>query len=325
MRYDVVALGDYLIDYTPLPDSEGGNPVLEMNVGGTSANLAAGCAGFGLSTLAVGKVGDDILGRRIRALLAGLSVDTAGLVADTAGHATTQAMVTLTGGERSFSFFRRYNADIQLALDEIDLDAVLSARAIAYTGMSFNDEPIKSTNFAILEKARAKGILNAIDVNYREPLWDSEAKFRQTMPDVVRYLDFYKSSEEEAMMIAGQGTVEEAAAALLAMGPRLVAISCGPKGAYYRCADGAGHLNTYDTRKVDTTGAGDCFFAAMLYQVLRRGGLEELDCGELQSMVDFANAAGAVSISRRGGAASMPSLEEVHLCMKNEPKLEIAW
>lgn len=325
MQHDICAFGDYLIDFTPFPQQSSQNPVVEINVGGTSANLAACCARLGLSVLAVGKVGDDALGAHIRNLLACVGVDTTGLLLDEEGRATTQTLVSLIGGERSFSFFRKYAADICLPPEQVDIKAILACRAIAFTGMSFHDEPIKRTSFMLLEQARRQACFCAIDVNYRQKLWDSEEKFIQTMLQVIPYLDFYKSSEEEALMITRADTVEEAAEKLMRYGPGLVAISCGSKGAYYRCAQGEGKLSTYDTQKVDTTGAGDCFFGAMLYQILQSGGLKKLGYANIEKMVDFANAAGAVSITRRGGAASMPCVQQVVQCQENTARLEMAW
>jgi fructokinase len=142
---------------------------------------------------------------------------------------------------------------------------------------------------------------------------------------VIRRIDIYKSSEEEILLITGENTLDKAAEKISSWGPRLVLVSCGPKGAYFYYRGQTGISNTFDTVRVDTTGAGDCFMGAVLYKIIRRKGIADFKYDELLEILEFANAAGAVSISRRGGVASMPSFAEITGCVKNTKKLVIPW
>ncbi|MDR2020267.1 MAG: carbohydrate kinase [Treponema sp.] len=322
--YDIFALGDIIVDLTPCPASESGNPVYECNPGGTVANMAVSTARMGLKTLLAGCVGDEDLGRHVEKVIAGKGVDTSGVVFD-ADHFSTLAVITLKNGERSFSFSRKYAADINLKIEDVDMQKLLSSKIFHVSGMCFSDDPCKNTAFYAMEKAREAKIITTLDVNYRPLLWRSEDDFRQTLADVIRKIDIYKSSEEEILLITGENTLDRAAEKISSWGPRLVLVSCGPKGAYFYYRGQTGTGNTFDTVRVDTTGAGDCFMGAVLYKIINRNGTADFQYDELLEILEFANAAGAVSISRRGGVASMPGLDEIAGCMKNTKKLVIPW
>lgn len=322
--YDLCAFGDILMDMTPMPPSPNGNYVFESNAGGTVANMAVAASRFGLNTLLIGKVGDDILGRHIQDVIAKYGVDISGVATDPQAF-TTMSFVTLAGGERSFSFSRRHAADIALTMADVPVSKALDARVFHFSGMCLTDEPVRGTTFAMLDRMRARGRMITIDVNYRERLWSSEGDFVRTVPSVYPYLDVFKSSKEEILLLTGETTLEAATERIHRQGIELVVVSCGSMGAFYRLGDCCGTLNTYDTVPVDTTGAGDCFMSAMLYGLIKRGGLNGLRESELVAILDFANAAGAVSITGRGGASSMPTVAQVEHCMATVPRLEIPW
>jgi sugar/nucleoside kinase (ribokinase family) len=306
--YDIFALGDILIDLTPCPDSESGNPVYECNPGGTIANLAVSAARMGLETFLAGCVGDEELGHHIERVISEKGVDTSGIIFN-ADHFTTLTIITLKNGERSFSFSRKYAADINLKIEDVDIRKLLSSKIFHVSGMCFSDDPCKTTTFYALEKARKANIINTLDVNYRPLLWRSEEEFRKVLEDVIRQIDIYKSSEEEILRITGEDTLDKAAEKISSWGPRLTLVSCGSKGAYFYYQGQTGISNTFDTVRVDTTGAGDCFMGAVLYKIINRNGIEDFKYDELLEILEFANAAGAVSISRRGGVASMTVLD----------------
>jgi sugar/nucleoside kinase (ribokinase family) len=322
--YDIFALGDVLIDLTPCPASESGNPVYECNPGGTVANMAVSAARMGLKTLLAGCVGDEDLGHHIERVISEKGVDTSGIIFDV-DHFSTLTIITLKNGERSFSFSRKYAADINLKIEDVDIQKLLSSKIFHVSGMCFSDDPCKTTTFYALEKARKANIINTLDVNYRPLLWRSEEEFRKVLEDVIRQIDIYKSSEEEILLITGEDTLDKAAEKISSWGPRLTLVSCGPKGAYFYYQGQTGISNTFDTVRVDTTGAGDCFMGAVLYKIINRNGIADFKYDELLEILEFANAAGAASISHRGGVASMPGLDEIADCMKNTKKLVIPW
>lgn len=320
IMYDLCAIGDILVDFTPMDPSPAGNFVYECNAGGTIANLCAAAGKLGLKTLLVGKVGNDDLGRDIRKKVEECNVDVSACKFDDNAF-TTLSFVTLNNGERSFSFSRNNSADINLKLEDVPVEKVLNSKILHFSGMSLTDEPVRGTTLTLVKKAREKGILITLDVNYREKLWKSKEEAIEVFREAIPLVDIYKSCEEEAVLLTGEPTLEKAAEKLSTLGPKLIIISCGAKGAFYYYKGKTGHLNTYDTETVDTTGAGDCFMASLVYQVVKRGGIKDLTQEEIEEMIDFANAAGAQSITKRGGVSSAPTIEEIENCRKTVSKL----
>ncbi len=160
-----------------------------------------------------------------------------------------------------------------------------------------------------------------MDVNYRESLWASQEEAIEIIRKSLSYVDIYKSSEEEIALLTGEEDLEKAAKKIISYGPKMVIVSCGPKGSFYYYNGWTGCQNTYDTKPVDTTGAGDCFMAAVLYRIIKRGNIDGMTQNEIEDILDFANAAGAQSITKRGGVSSVPAISEIENCMKTVPRL----
>lgn len=322
-KYDICACGDIICDMTPLPDSCPGKMTFTCNIGGTSSNMAVATARLGMKTLLVGCLGDDVVGHDAYDMIREKGVITDCIVFDK--HAfTTLSFVRLHNGERSFSFSRFNSADTNLRLEDIDIEKTDQARIFHFSGMCLTNEPTRSTTLFLLDRARSAGKLVDIDVNYRDALWESEAKYIEELWSVVPKIDFFKASEEEIELLTGEKDIEVASRMIAEKGPKLIIISRGPKGAFFRFGDECGALPTYDIKPVDTTGAGDCFMGAILYSIIKRGGsIDDLTAEELYEIIDFANAAGAISIATRGGAISMPTIDQIIECRKTVPRLEI--
>lgn len=122
-------------------------------------------------------------------------------------------------------------------------------------------------------------------------------------------------------LITNESDLARGSQALLEMGPSLVLVSLGAKGAYYRNAVGAGHLPTYDVPTVDTTGAGDAFMGAIHYQLRRKAAedLRTLPAFELEEIVRFGNAAGSLTTTNGGAIPAMPSMVEIQNCIASIP------
>ena len=334
--FDVVAIGDALIDFTPLnlemaearEDDSNDNRGLsfEVNVGGTSANFCACAAKLGLNAALVSRVGNDFLGEKIVRQISALSVDVSEVQFDEQ-HFTTLTFVNLSDGERSFSFSRKNGADIYLNYEDIDIEKVLNTKAIQVSRMSFTDEIIRESTIKVLEEASKRHILVTMDINYREPLWESASIFKNTMSKVLPYVDILKGCEEEMLLLADKDDYLDACGALIDMGVPTVVMSAGAKGAFFMNDRFKGYTNTYDTNRVDTTGAGDSFMAALVYSILSSCDQKMCDINkiDLHDFIDFANAAGACSITKRGGVNSAPALQDIKKCRDEARRLVIEW
>lgn len=310
--YDVVALGEILIDFTPAGLSENGNPLFEANPGGAPANVLACLAKLGRKTAFLGKVGADEFGRFLREVLASRGISTHGLVLEE-GAQTTLAFVHLhDDGDRSFSFYRSPGADTLLRPEEVD-GKQLTASIFHFGSLSLTHEPARSATLAALHWAKERGMLISYDPNLRPPLWASLAEAKRQILAVMDQADIVKISREELEFLTGSERLAEGSAQLVReYGTGLLLITLGKDGCFFRLGDLTGLVPGFPVQAVDATGAGDGFLGGMLHEILRRGkALEEWSLEELEESVRFANAIGALVVTRKGGIPAMPSLAEV--------------
>jgi fructokinase len=225
-------------------------------------------------------------------------------------------------GDRSFSFYRNPGADTRLREDEVDYGLIDEACIFHFGSLSMTDEPSRTATLKAAAHARKSGRIISYDPNWRPPLWRSDAEAKAGMEAALQFADILKISDTELAFLTGTTDLDAGSKMLMERGIKLVLVTLGSKGSYFRHPGGTGHLFTYDTRVIDTTGAGDAFLGSMLYQVSRRpAALEDIETGEISRMVDFSNAVGALCASGKGGMPSMPSMDNVLMCMKNIPKL----
>jgi fructokinase len=314
--FDVCALGELLIDFTPSGVNELGIALFGSNPGGGPANLLAMNAKLGGKTAFIGKVGADEFGCFLEKTLAGAGIGTGGLIKD-AAYLTTLAFVHLSeNGDRSFSFYRREGADLMLAWPEIDRGIIDSSRMFHFGAVSLSGQPCRDTVHEAARYAKSAGKIISYDPNYRPFLWKDVREAKAEIGKLICAADILKVSEEEMTLLTGESDIEKGAAVLADNGPAIVLVSLGAKGAYFRCADGRGVLPAYDVKTIDTTGAGDAFLGAVHYR-LREKTLEDLrriSCAELTDIVDFAAAAGSLTTTKKGGIPALPSMAEIEAC-----------
>jgi len=321
---DVVALGELLIDFTPAGASAAGNALFERNPGGAPANVLAAVTRLGGTGAFIGKVGEDAFGHYLKTVLDGIGVDSRGL-RFTKEADTTLAFVHLDAqGDRSFSFYRRPGADTMLRIQEVDTTLIDETRIFHFGSLSLTDEPARRATLATAASAKSKGALVSYDPNWRPPLWESEAAAKSGMLSGLPFADVLKVSEVELEFLTGEKDLEVGSRRLFTGDVKLVLVTLGPKGCYFRCAKGTGLVPTYDVRVVDTTGAGDAFLGGLLVRLARTGRkFADLSLEEIEEIVDFANAVGSLCTTKRGAIPAMPSLEEVEACRTGVPKLQV--
>ncbi|MBR6430707.1 MAG: carbohydrate kinase [Oscillospiraceae bacterium] len=311
--FDVTALGELLIDFSPAGRSDSGYPVMAANPGGAPANFLAALQRYGCRTALIAKVGDDAFGRLLKESVRGTGADVSAVIADPDVF-TTLAFVSLDGnGERTFSFARKPGADTRLAPEEVPEDLIASSRVFHFGTLSLTDEPAASATRRALELARKHKLLISADQNLRLPLWRSGEEARAAMEWCLRQADIVKISDDEVRFLWDESPEKGAERLLAEYGARLVYVTCGAKGC---CAANAKACVRVPApagiRPVDTTGAGDIFGGAAMSRLLGTGRTpEELTENELESIVRFACAAASLSTQRTGGIASVPAPEEV--------------
>lgn len=311
--YDVVALGELLIDFAHQSVNESGYPVLSANPGGAPGNFLAALTKFGCKTALIGKVGDDTFGRLLVKTLADAGIETRGILVDPAVF-TTLAFVSLdASGNRDFSFARKPGADTCLTPEEIDERLIADAKVFHFGTLSLTDEPAASATRRAIELAKKHGLLLSLDPNLRKPLWKREEDAKSAIEWSLKQADIVKISDEEIAWLWGISPEEGAKKLLAEYGVSLVYATLGPKGCYVA---NASHHTTVGSpsgiQVIDTTGAGDIFGGSAMSQFLRyKKSPSDLSEEELTQIVRFACTAASLSTQKHGGITSVPEYSEV--------------
>ena len=157
--FDVIALGELLIDFTENGESTQGNPLMEANPGGAPCNVLAMLAKLGKRVAFVGKVGKDMFGRQLRDAAAGAGICMDYLLEDDDVHTTLAFVKTYPGGDRDFSFYRNPGADMMLRSDELPLEALQSTRIFHFGTLSMTHPQVREATQKAVAVARASGAL----------------------------------------------------------------------------------------------------------------------------------------------------------------------
>ena len=311
--YDVVALGELLIDFAPKSVDGAGYPTLAANPGGAPGNFLAALAKYGRRPAMIGKVGDDMFGRLLLNTLREAGIETKGVVVDP-GVFTTLAFVSLdASGNRDFSFARKPGADTCLRPEELDLSLLKDARVFHFGTLSLTDEPAASATRKAIEAAKAGGLLVSLDPNLRKPLWKREEDAKAAIEWSLRQADIVKISDEEIEWLWGVSPEEGTRKLLNEYGVSLVYATLGPKGCRAATRSTAVTVSSpAGIRVVDTTGAGDIFGGSAMSQFLKYGKAPaDLTAEELTQIVRFACTAASLSTQKHGGIGSVPEQAEV--------------
>ena len=308
--YDVVALGELLIDFTTIRADSDGYPTMAAHPGGAPANFLAAIAKFGGKAAMLGKGGTDTFGKLLTSTLREVGIETKGIVASD-DFFTTLAFVTLdANGDREFAFARKPGADTQLRFDELELSLLDETRVFHFGTLSLTGEPSRTTTYRAVEYAREHGKLITFDPNLRKPLWRALDEAKQQMLWGLAHADVVKISDEEVEFLFGLGVKEGAQYILERFPVKLVFVTCGPEGCWFQNKNASGHVDSLkNIQVVDTTGAGDIFGGSAVWKLLQTGKAPEaLDEAALREIVSFACTAAGLSTTKPGGISSVPDM-----------------
>ena len=317
--FDVVALGELLIDFTCAAQDEAGYPTLAAHPGGAPGNFLAALQAYGCTTAMLGKVGADAFGKLLVDTLARRGIDTRGVAMD-ADVFTTLAFVTLDEtGNRAFSFARKPGADTCLTEAEALATGLIDGCRVFHFGtLSLTDEPVRSATRAAVARAKALGKLISLDPNLRKPLWKSDGEARAQIEWSLHQADIVKISDEEIDFLWGLTPQEGAQKLLREYGVSLVYATLGPKGCHAANRGGAVTVDSpKGIRVVDTTGAGDIFGGSAMSRFLALGKRPDaLTAQEMADIVRFACCAASLSTQQHGGISSVVPMEQVLACVR---------
>ena len=311
-KYDVVALGELLIDFTENGTSSQGNSVYEANPGGAPCNVLSMLTKLGRKTAFIGKVGCDIFGNRLKNALEEVGIDTSNLVMDEEIRTTLAFVETFPDGDRDFSFYRNPGADMMLREDEVNTDLLEDTKLFHFGTLSMTHEEVRNATKKAIAASREAGAVISFDPNLREPLWKSLDDAREQVAYGMSKCDVLKISDNEIQWFTGEEDYDIGIRKLKEQYDiPLIMLSMGRNGsrAYYKDlrVEAAPFLQE---KTIETTGAGDTFGACCLHYVLKYG-LDRLDEEKLKEMLTFANAAASIITTRKGALRVMPNVNEI--------------
>ena len=288
--FDVVALGELLVDFTQNGLSEQGNLLFEANPGGAPANVLAMLRKLGKRCAFVGKVGADSFGDMLARTVEEAGIDTRGLMRDREIPTTLAVVHTFPNGDRDFSFYRKPGADI------------------------LTDDPCRAATEKAVKLAKEAGALISFDPNLRLPLWKTEDDAKAAIEWGLARCDVLKIADNELLFMTGESDFDRGASILRGRFPniRLFDVTAGAEGSYAYYGEERVFVPACKRGGViETTGAGDTFCASVLSFVLEHG-IDGLTDDDLRAMLRFANTAAYIVTTKKGAIRSMPEREQVN-------------
>ena len=310
-QFDVIAMGELLIDFTMNGKSEQGNNMFEACPGGAPCNVLAMLNKLGKKTAFLGKVGQDQFGVLLKNTLDESGIDTSNRKMDADVKTTLAFVHTFPDGDREFSFYRNPGADMKLTSDEIDAEFLKKAKLFHFGTLSMTHDGVREATKKALDIAKENGLLISFDPNLRPPLWSSLELAKEQMEYGFQYCDILKISDNEIQFVSGKEDYDEGIQYLQEKYHiPLILLTLGKDGsrAYYK--DMRVERSGFKMDTIETTGAGDTFCGSSLNYLLEHG-IENLTEEQLGEMMTFANAAAALITTRKGAIRSMPEKEEV--------------
>lgn len=310
-KYDVIALGELLIDFTMNGQSEQGNNMFEACPGGAPCNVLALLNKMGKKTAFIGKVGKDQFGTLLRDTITEAGIDASNLMVDENVNTTLAFVHTFPDGDREFSFYRNPGADMMLTADEVNPEVVKDTKVFHFGTLSMTHEGVREATKKAVETAKANGCLVSFDPNLRPPLWSSLDLAKEQMEYGFGKCDILKISDNEIQFVSGKEDYDEGIAYLQeTYDIPLILLTMGKDGsrAYYKGM--RVERPGFSVKAIETTGAGDTFCGSSLNYLVDHD-FENLTEEQLGEMLTFANAAAALVTTKKGAIKAMPVKEEV--------------
>ena len=282
-------------------EEKNGSITYERKAGGAPFNVACALKKFGADVKFVGSVGDDLIGRFLIKYAKDFGMDTT-YIHQNPERNTTLAFVELNeDGERSFCFYRKNTADY--CMPDVSDELIKSADIVCIGSLMLADPKCVEYALDIAARAHALGKTVAFDVNYRTDIYRDRESAVETYKKILAVADIVKLSEDEL-----ETFTEDYVSGLT---DKLVLITLGKNGSEWRYKGKKNRMPTITVRPIDTTGAGDAFFAGAL-SVLDKNNVAPLTEQLLNDSLRFGNVAGALNTTGRGAIDNLPDLDTVN-------------
>ena len=310
-KFDVIALGELLVDFTMNGQSEQGNNMFEACPGGAPCNVLALLNKMGKETAFLGKVGKDQFGTLLKDTITDAGIDASNLVIDDKVNTTLAFVHTFPDGDREFSFYRNPGADMMLTEEEVDPAFIAQTKIFHFGTLSMTHDGVRAATKKAVRAAKDAGCLVSFDPNLRPPLWSSLDLAKEQMEYGFGVCDILKISDNEIQFVSGKEDYDEGIAYLQEKyNIPMILLTMGKDGsrAYYKGM--RVERPGFSVKAIETTGAGDTFCGSSLNYIVEHG-FENLTEEQLGELLTFANAAAAIVTTKKGAIRSMPEREEV--------------
>ena len=315
-EYDVIALGELLVDFNALHSNDFDSVVYESNPGGAPCNVLAMLSNLQKRTAFIGKVGDDFLGHALQQRIVRMGISTEGLSKDQKRNTTLAFMNDSKTYPHQYLFYRNRTADMNLDEGDVDADMLSRTRIFHFGSLSFTHKRCRKATRKAIKAAKSKHRLISFDPNYRPVLWPGEEEARKWMLYGCSVCDILKVEASELAFITQQTTIQNGVDFLQKhYSISLILVTSGEAGSQAFMGNRKVYQEAFLTnRTIDTTGAGDTFLGCCLAYILEQG--MELSDHQLQEMLFRANAAASLETTRKGAIRAMPTQAELEDYLK---------
>lgn len=315
-EYDVIALGELLVDFNALHSNDFDSVVYESNPGGAPCNVLAMLSNLQKRTAFIGKVGDDLLGHALQQRIVRMGISTEGLSKDKKRNTTLAFLNDSKTYPHQYLFYRNRTADMNLDEGDVDADMLSRTRIFHFGSLSFTHKRCRKATRKAIKAAKSKHRLISFDPNYRPVLWPGEEEARKWMLYGCSVCDILKVEASELAFITQQTTIQNGVDFLQKhYSISLILVTSGEAGSQAFMGNRKVYQEAFLTnRTIDTTGAGDTFLGCCLAYILEQG--MELSDHQLQEMLFRANAAASLETTRKGAIRAMPTQAELEDYLK---------
>lgn len=315
-EYDVIALGELLVDFNALHSNDFDSVVYESNPGGAPCNVLAMLSNLQKRTAFIGKVGDDFLGHALQQRIVRMGISTEGLSKDKKRNTTLAFLNDSKTYPHQYLFYRNRTADMNLDEGDVDADMLSRTRIFHFGSLSFTHKRCRKATRKAIKAAKSKHRLISFDPNYRPVLWPGEEEARKWMLYGCSVCDILKVEASELAFITQQTTIQNGVDFLQKhYSISLILVTSGEAGSQAFMGNRKVCQEAFLTnRTIDTTGAGDTFLGCCLAYILEQG--MELSDHQLQEMLFRANAAASLETTRKGAIRAMPTQAELEDYLK---------
>lgn len=303
---DVVTIGETMVLF--IPTSTG--PLryasgFEKTIGGAESNVAIGLSRLGHQCGWISRLGNDEFGLYVRNFIRGEGVDTSEVVFDDIHPTSVFFKERKIGQEPKVYYYRKGSAASYLTPKDLNENYIKQAKFLHITGITpALSETCKQTIYRSIEVAKAHNVTVVFDPNIRLKLWSRE-EAQKVLIDIASHCDIVLPGLEEGQIITGEKSHDGIARKLLALGPKLVVIKLGARGAYYANNQEAELVPGFPVEQIiDPIGAGDAFAAGLLSGLLRGWMIPDA--------VKLANRVGAYALTVAGDVEGLPFWSQVN-------------